>query len=127
MDSWDIEIGANRGYWDALDWVISLGLCELLERGVGHGPDELAHNDRSCEGCYQVGGDLVEGPLLELLNAFGTVAYECGRQGTPAGGAQRRALRAVLGKSAQLVFTSEKAREFLQDVDDHPYSEDSCE
>ncbi len=127
MDSWDIEIEANLDYWDALVRVFSLGLCQLQERGTGHFSEGLDHNDKGCmgcDGCYFTGMDLV-GSLRELLNAFGTVAYECGRQGTPYRSAQRRALRSVLGMSAQLAYTSEGARHFLQDVDDHPYSEDS--
>ncbi len=123
MDSRDIEIEANLDYWDALAWVFSLGLCQLQERGTGHFSEGLDHNQIFCDNCYDAGMDLVRGPLRELLNAFGTVVYECGRQGTPYRSAQRRALRSVLGMSAQLAYTSEGARNFLQDVDDHAYSE----
>ena len=124
MDSWDIEIDANLDYWDALVWVFSLPLCQLQERGTGHFSEGFEHNHKGCDDCYDVGMDLVRGPFRELLNAFGAVAYECGRQGIPYRSAQRRALRSVLGMSAQLAYTSEGARHFLQQVDDHPYSED---
>ena len=128
MNSRDIEIDANLDYWDALVRVFSLALCRLQERWTGHFSEGLDHNDKGCMGCdscYDAGMDLVKGPLRELLNAFGTVAYECGRQGVPYRGAQRRALRSLLDKSAQLAYTSEKARSFLQQIDDYPYSEDS--
>ena len=122
MELRDIEIEANLDYWDALIWVFSRGLCQLQERGTGHFSEGFEHNRKGCDSCYDAGMDLVRGPLRELLNAFGTVAYECGRQGTPHRSAQRRALRSVLSTSAELAYTSERARNFLQQVDDHPYS-----
>lgn len=98
---WGHETLANLGLWDDLNWIVAQWICQERARrkgAPGHHIEDPGVDDWPCDWCFEEAVDIVEGGVRELLQRYGSRAYQCGLEGVPEGEAARSALQAVVAR-----------------------------
>jgi len=103
---WGDETDPNFELWDELQWVVAQWVCQQRARrkpepAAHHIENPAADND-PCDWCYDEAASIAAEGLRDLLQAYGSMAYSCGKDGVPEEGAARRALVAMIERSREI-------------------------
>lgn len=107
---WDRYADRTFELWDHLLWAVAQWICQqraVKSDGEGDHIRNPAASNYPCDPCYDEAFRVVNDGLCPVLQAFGAMAYSCGRAGLQGCEAASRALGAMIERVREIEATKE--------------------